>query len=235
MSPHVKIDADARRPSKPAYAGVLRSNGAWLRNPRGGVEDVAEMAAAGRRWLGLNMHEPDWTPKPASWEYAVRPRALRLGLTVFPWLRVYDRSDVRALRDVAERWSEQAGRALPVAPNLEVEAHDRLPPAAVCEELDGYEGEVITFTVAFLYRAVDWQPLAERGAVVLEIFPAESEDSTRVAGCVARAHEAGFRDVFLCYGAYAGQTPDLYDLALPHSVYTGDDVGAGNWRRWSTT
>lgn len=211
----------------PAYKGLLNANGTWLRNPRGGVEDVAEMSRVGlMRWLGYNLNKGDWL-LPSDWA-VVRSRAANLGMPTIPWLRVRTREDVRHLRATGE-----ADRAPALGLNLEKEAEGQLTPAMCAEELQGYRGEVITFMEAWLFASVDWHPLARLGPALLQIFPAESTAAHDPVGCEIQAHKKGFAHVFLCYGTYGGMNPSQFDLTRPHSLYTGDDVGPGNWRRWS--
>lgn len=208
-----------------SYSGLLRTNGLWLRNPRGGVEDVAEMRAAGFTWIALNVGDfalAEWT--------TVIERADAVGVGCIPWRRVRTQADVAAL---ARDGTALDARALGV--NLEKEADlGTLKPADCAAVLHSlWSREVITITEPWLYNAVDWRALAALGPACLEIFPLEAESARDPKGCVAHAHEMGFRDVFPCYGTYAGATPAMYDLRQPHSLYTGDDVGAGNFKTWA--
>ena len=43
---------------------------------------------------------------------------------------------------------------------------------------------------------------------------------------------AGIRCLYGTYGAYGGRHPSDYPLDAPYSVYTADDVAAGNFNRW---
>lgn len=209
-----------------ARPSLADTRGAFLRNPRGGVEDVAEMRTVGRlNWIALNIGDHG----PVEWDM-VRSRARLAGVKVIPWARVRNTPNVAALAWTALNWGSPA-----IGLNLEAEAKTVLPPAACATAIGaaGYAAETLTVTECWLYNAVDWHPLAELGACVLEIFPAESDAAKRPADCAAHAWEMGFRAVRPCYGTYAGQTPDLYDLTVPHSLYTADDVGAGNWESWT--
>src|SRR4029077_9975384 len=84
---------------------------------------------------------------------------------------------------------------------------------------------------AWPFSAVDWTPLA--GVPVLpQIFPAESEPSQNPEACRDEWRKRGIRCVVFTFGAYAGQTPAMYDRLSPYGVYTGDDCG-GQYSAWS--
>jgi len=161
VSPHVDA-ADWPVPPTPLYAGLLEENGAWLRDPRGGVEDVAEMKACGREWLALNVGDHP----PSTWG-TVRLRAERWNVEAFPWRRTRTAEDVRDLVAVGLEWGAAA-----VGVNLEKEAETGLPPTLVNLELKlaGWPGEVVLITEAWLYNAVDWAPLT-RWPVVSSCSP----------------------------------------------------------------
>lgn len=213
----------------PPYRGILNSNGTWLRNPRGGVEDVAEMFFQGNmKWVGYNLNKGDWyEPNVSNWN-VVRYRAAQMGMPAIPWLRVRTRQDVQHLRRTAEQDGAPA-----LGLNLEKEAEDVLLPSECAEILRGFSGEIFTFMEAWLYNSTDWHPLAAMGPVILQIFPVESAAAHDPEGCIIQARKKGFAHVFLAYGAYGGMKPSQFDLTRPHSIYCGDDVGNGNWHRWS--
>lgn len=117
-----------------------------------------------------------------------------------------------------------------------------MSPAAVAGylEMRGYRDFAVTITEAWLYNAVDWRPLAKYGPCVLEIFPLANESSTRARDCIEHARAQGYEDVVPAYATYGSHNPALYAtnrFGVPgiYSLYTGDDIGPGNWAKWRLT
>lgn len=203
--------------------GLYANKGVMLRNPRGGVENFLEQKNS-VFWSACNVGDHT----PAEWDF-YRSRATLTGIKVIPWERVRSEADVQHLVSVALDWGS---RGLIV--NLEVEAKDVLKPKQVANKLAGYTGQVAISTEAWLYNPplVDWTPLIDY-TVLLQIFPYESAAAEKPYQCMAHAKELGFEKVAFTYGSYSGQTPELYDLKrVNYSVYTGDDIGPGNWNKW---
>lgn len=212
---------------EPRYSGILGQFGAWIRNPRGGVEGISQAHAAGVRWIGLNLNKGDWT-LPADIEVGrILDRSQKLGIPVIPWMRCRDLNDVH---DVIVWGLEHNSKAICL--NLEAELKSDLHTLQVRSYVDsvlrslGYHPEVILFTEAWLYNAVDWKPFND-WPVVLEIFPRDSESANRPKDCIAHAHALGFKNVFV---SYDGRDPKPKDAVSPCSVFTFDDA-AGRW--WS--
>lgn len=227
----LKLLLRLRKPVSKDYDGICLNIGAWLRNPRGGVEGVLQAVQWGIYWFALNLNQGDWL-LPASWDI-VRSRAFHLNRPCGPWKRVYTISDVLDILDQAYLWSSPFAFI-----NLEAEAKTSLPPYLVEDLIQAhpYEGEVVFITEAWVYNGVEqrpgtrdpkkngWEPLLKY-AIVLEILPREAFPATNPAACIAHAHELGFRNVFC---AFDGRDPVPASLPPAFSVYTGDDA-AGRW------
>jgi hypothetical protein len=202
-----------------AYPGV------FLNNPRGGVEDVAEMARAGIKVVYLNVGDFP----AASWDL-VRQRAKLLGVLVMPWARCRNALDVINLCNVGKAWG-----CVSIVVNLEDEAKDVLPPSKVSELLEAHWGpsQVGISTVVWLYNSVNWTPLA-LDVIMLQYFPAEVPFyKGKLSDCVWHARQMGVELLHYTYGTYWGADPSWYDMSLPHSLFTGDTIGVGNWHKWS--
>ena len=203
--------------------GIYAYKGALLRNPRGGVENFVEQRA-NVYWTACNVGDHSDT----EWDY-YQTNAILHGICVIPWARCRTEADISNLIRVALKW-----RTSGLIVNLEIEAKDVLTPRQVSDKLYGYNGQVGISTEAWLYNPplVDWKPLIKH-TCLLQIFPAEAEAAKKPLDCMAHAKALGFQKVAFTYGAHMGQTPNLYDLQrVNYSVYTGDDIGVGNWNKW---
>lgn len=216
---------------------IIAKSGAFLRNPRGGVEGVAEMKAAGITWLTLNIGDgQSW----AEW-YTVITRAKALGMGVFPWARCRTLAECRLLLEAADLVGNRG------ILNIEDE-FERAPgggpapcaPDKVREVIDEYPGVAVSFsTGAWLMNAVDYTPIAHR-PVLLQLFPTDMNRSPTELpqleiDCRAHARAKGFRYIGITCQTYATAQPSWYAYmgTRPRSLYTGDDIGAGNWAAWA--
>lgn len=212
-------------------------NGTFLRSPRGGVEDVAEMKAAGMQYLALNIGDGQhWN----DWRIVVN-RARALDVNVFPWARCRTADEVYALCDTADLVAFQ------VIVNVEDEFKDTLPPKAVATLLRDFdELEIAISMPAWAYNDVDYAPLAEY-PMLLQLFPQDmridpSELEQKQRDCVTHARDKGFTYVGITCQTY-GEDGVSYGKAKPEwyaymnggtrSLFTGDDVGASNWAAWA--
>ena len=214
---------------------MTATNGAFLRNPRGGVEDVAEMKAAGIAWLALNVgddqHWDDWQ--------VVRDRADAAGVAVLPWARVRTMIELHDLMETADVFSSR------VIANIENEFETVLPPAKVAALLADYTLQshaldAAISTVGWVYNAVDYSPLANY-PVLLQLFPQDmkrdpAELEQIQADCVKHARERGFVHVGITAQTYGAAEPSWYAYmnGTPRSYFTGDDIGATNWAAWGS-
>jgi hypothetical protein len=202
---------------------MFGTKGAMLRNPRGGVENYAEQKTC-VYYTACNTGDHTM----AEWSMYLQGADAH-GIKVIPWARCLNANDVVKLINVAETWSSKG-----LIVNLEIEAKNVLPPSLVAEILKDYAGQVAISTEAWLYNppVVNWTPL-NKYTMMLQIFPQESDPSTRPLHCIAHAQELGFKNVVLTYGSYAGGQASWFNLTLPYyNVYTGDDIGVGNWKKW---
>jgi hypothetical protein len=197
----------------------------FLRDPRGGVEDVAAMQAAGFGSVFCNVgdHAPD------TWQ-TIRDRARAAGVVCGPWLRTatsagdFDVERFHKLLDIADAW------ATPLIVNAE-------------SELKGSGAELTTYIDAQLgardaaismesvpFADVEWWPIGDR-PVLPQVFLADVDvDALQVRELW---HAYGVRCVVLTFGSYGGSRPDDYDLLSPFGLYTADDC-AQNYAAWSS-
>jgi hypothetical protein len=195
----------------------LTTNHLFLRDPRGGVEDVAAMGAAGFGAIFCNIgdHPPD------SWA-TVRERARNAGVACGPWLRTTDASNVFLPSKLAELIACADAWGSPLIVNAE-------------SELQGTGGEVTSYIEAQLgerdaaisvepwpFDNVEWWHLADR-PVLPQLFkaiaPDYEEQSTREIW-----HAYGVTCCVLTFGSYGGSVPGDYDRLSPFGVYTADDM-----------
>lgn len=186
------------------------------------------MHAAGFKWLALNVGDghrwDDWRP--------VIDRARALNVVVMPWARCRTLTQCWDLLDEADLVSFQA------ILNVEDEFKQEVDPGLLAGVITDFPDlKVGISTVAWLYNDVDYSPLAGY-PVLLQIFPADngwdpSELEQKTKDCVAHARDKGFTYVGATVQTYAGAEPGWYGyLSGAKSLYTGDDVGAGNWEAW---
>jgi len=204
----------------------LDTNHLFLRNPRGGVEDVGQMAAAGFKATFCNVGDFG----PEEWQ-TVRDRARWAGVTCGPWLRTTDSSGIfkpdrlDELVMVADEWNA------PFIVNSET-------------ELKGTDGDLTSYiahtcgardwalsTEPWPYANVDWQPIASAGVPVLpQIFGqrwAQDADGCRWQW----QHVWGVRCVVFTFGAYSAWLPQMYNRLSPYGVFAADDCG-NNFVPW---
>lgn len=202
-----------------------------MRNPAGGVEDVAEMKAAGIRWLAVNIGDGQrWN----DWRVVIE-RARALEVDVFPWARCRTLVECWNLLDTADLVSFKA------ILNIEDEFESVCAPDKVAGVVADFpELDVGISSVAWLYNDVDFKPLAKL-PMLLQIFPADnrwepSELEAKQADCVKHARDHGFTYVGVTFQAYGAAEPSWYAYHEGvRSYYSGDDVGAGNWSTWQAT
>jgi hypothetical protein len=205
----------------------LRTNHLFLRNPRGGVEDIAEMRRAGFRSIFCNIGDHS----PSEWD-VIRLRAAAEGLECGPWLRTaegdnqFSRSRFLYLIDVADNWGS------PLIVNCE-------------SELKGTGSELTSWMAAQLgnrdaaismeawpFADVYWEAF-KKYPILPQIFPVESNTAKNPEACRAEWFKYGVECVVFTFGAYGTQEPTDYDLFSPYGVYTADDCGQ-NYRAWSS-
>jgi len=201
----------------------LQTQHLFLRDPRGGVEDVAAMAAAGFGAIFCNVGDHD----PSEWQ-TIRGRAGAAGVICGPWLRTatsdnrFDYDRFHTLLEVADQW------ASPLIVNSE-------------SELNGTGSEITTYIDAQLgprdaaismetipFANVEWWPLAER-PVLPQLFLANVDADEPSVRELWQAY--GVSCVVMTYGSYGGSVPGDYSGGAPFGVYTADDCG-GDYQAW---
>lgn len=198
------------------------------------------MAAAGFEWLGLNVADHS----PAEWS-TVRLRAAAAGVVCLPKARLGIPENgatresclrnLEALCATADAWSSPY-----LICNVETELRDGIVSAQ--DVAGGIGGRYAAISSeANLYWSVDWEPLTYYPAL-LQIYPTDSRLEPKTperiaewqAQCVRGARErAGFTHVGVTFQAYDHAQPEWYDRTTAYSVFSGDDIGAGNWSQWS--
>jgi peptidoglycan hydrolase-like protein with peptidoglycan-binding domain len=193
---------------------VFDRPGLYLRNPRGGVEDVATMKAGGFSWIAINVgdHAAD------EWSL-VEQRAEASGVTVLPWRRCTNDAHVNELCDLAQR--EYSGSVI-------VNAEKELDTGEVSAEaiLTATEDmDAALSTEPFVFGNLAGSRLLARLIVQLQLFPQENDPSTRPRDCRARAFELGAKKVHFMLGMH-DLAPDAFpERQAPYSVFTADDCG----------
>ena len=198
----------------------------FLRNPRGGVEDLARMRDAGFGGVFCNIGD-----YPAEdWEEVVRPRALGLGMVCGPWLRTADASNKFSVEKLDQLVFAADDWQSPLIVNTESEAKgsgDKIT-AEIAETVGAREAAVSMEPIPF--ANVDWTPIGHL-PVLPQCFGPEFANVNDIRD-LWQAY--GVKCVFPTFGTYSGWTPETYPLQAPYSLYTADDCG-NEFERWSPT
>jgi Putative peptidoglycan binding domain len=204
----------ARVPRLDPSVSVFDRPGLYLRNPRGGVEDVAAMQAGGFSWIAINVGDH----ARAEWS-VVEQRAAASGVTVLPWRRCTTDAHVGELCDLARK--EYSGR---VIVNAEKELDTGVVSAGeIVTATEGMDAALSTEPVIF--STLDGSPLLAKLIVQLQLFPQESDSSKRPRDCRARAFELGAQKVHFMLGMHDLRPRAFPPRQAPYSVYTADDCG----------
>jgi hypothetical protein len=198
-----------------------------LRDPRGGVEDLDRMQAAGFEGVFCNIGDHH----PEEWEAIVRPRALQRGMFCGPWARTerdgaFSESVLSAILDIAQEWASP----LIVNSEAELKGSGGELTSLIAERCAGYDAALSMEPVPF--DNVSWVPLAEMP--VLPQYFSALFDPGSIEWATDLWHGYGIKCVFPTFGTYGGSTPGDYSLNAPYSLYTADDCG-GNYAAWSPT
>lgn len=234
------VKAQPPTPPPPSPLGVFAKNTAFLRNPRGGIENTDDQYAAGMRLALLNVGDH----LPSEWaDYEQKAR--NQGITTGYWRHCFTASQIVRLLDDAH----QNGKPC-VGINVELELVTSLPPWRIREIVDGhpYRGEISTVLLGWqgwvedgVHKGPDYTPIAKWPGF-LEAFPQDAPalwpPKEKVHDCLEHARALGLTKPIPLYGTYASATlgqasPDWYDMTLFHSLYAADDVrGNGGWNTW---
>jgi len=201
-----------------------RTNHLFLRNPHGGVEGLAEMAASGFGAVFCNIADYALT----EWDL-VRSRAVAAGVTCGPWARVaeggsgaFDPERLGRLLDVADEW----GTPLIVNAESELKGSGSEITEFIADEVADRDAAVSMEPWPF--ANVDWRPIGHL-PILPQIFGAQwgaDADDAR-----EEWFRCGAECVVSTFGTYGGTSPDAYDRLSPYGCYTADDCG-NNFVPW---
>jgi hypothetical protein len=198
---------------------VFDQPGLYLRDPRGGVENVASMRDAGFHSIAVNVGDFSIS----AWD-TVLNRAEAAGVTVLPWARTRNEAAVTRLCQIARAMSAKA-----VLVNAENELFDgSLDTKVIARESLGLDGCLSTLPWS---GDVRWEAVAHM-RLHLQMFPQETETSKHPRDCRVKAFQNGAKRVNFMLGVH-----DITEVELPPRqggfwVYTADDVGS-NYGTWS--
>jgi hypothetical protein len=185
----------------------LERNHLFLRDPRGGVEDIAAMRDAGFGAVFCNIGDHD----PADWQ-TIRARAGAAGVVCGPWLRTadsnntFDRVRFRRLLEVADLWESP----LIVNTESEIQGTGDTITSYINDQLGDRDAAISMEPWPF--DNVSWVPLAER-----PMMP-------QLARAVVDFNEEGLRDIWhgygikcvvMTFGSFGGSRPSDYDRLAP--------------------
>lgn len=185
------------------------------------------MAAAGFSAIFVNIRdypENRWT--------TIRQRAEQAGMLCGPWGRTAKGPDdkiwapevLELVLDTGDRWG------MPSVPNCESEIDfSGATITTFIRQAIGTRNAAVS-TLARPMQAVDWHPLRDIPILAQLFVESHQTDPENVKG---EWHAAGIECLLGTLGAYGGRHPSDYPLDAPYSVYTADDVAAGNFKRWS--
>lgn len=198
---------------------VFDKPGLYLRNPHGGVEGLAEMRAAGFESVAINVRD-----YPLSEWDEVRRRAVQNGMKVLPWGRCLHNEEVTQLCDTARGMGVGA-----VLVNSERELKsgdvDEGHIVAECKGLDAcvsMEPWVVGVNI----------PVLKELRIHLQMFPQESDTSTRPRDCKSRAYRDGAKYAYIMQGIHGLAPIQLSPCQGAYWVYTADDTG-NNYEPWA--
>lgn len=204
----------------------------FLDNPRGGVENLNDMKAAGFAGIFCNVIDYPYE----AWEEIIRPRAHANGMVCGPWGRTghpppqgvgFEEARLDRIILVADRWQAP----LIINSEKEIDGSGDAVTDLIAKKVGKREAAISS--EAWLYPSVDWRSVAHL-PMLLQIFPTESEAANRPADCKWHAHDEGLECVYLTFGTYGGMKPADFDLKAPFSLYTGDAMAAV-YPPWSPT
>ena len=203
-----------------------KTNHLFLRNPRGGVENIVAMREAGFNAIFCNIGDhttSEWAE--------IRLRAAAAGIVCGPWIRTADANNnfsqdrLDHLIQTADTWES------PLIVNSESElkgSGDKLTQY-IAAELRGRDAAISV--ECWPFADVAWWPLG-RYPFLPQIFPVEAEAAQHPEACRLKWHAYGVECVVYTFGSYRSQQPTLYDRLTPYGVYTADDCG-NNFQAWA--
>lgn len=228
-------------PSPPVPTlGLFAKNTAFLRNPRGGIENTDDQFNAGLRLALLNIGDHD----TSEWS-AYELRARNQGIVTGYWRHCLTEAHIVALLDASFRNAKPC-----VCINVEFELVTTLPPWRIRQIVDAhrYQGQVSTILLGWqgwvengIHKGPDYTPIGDWPSL-LEIFPQDAPalwpPNVKVHECIEHGRILGMKLPVPVYGTYTDKArgpaqPSWYDRSLHHGLYTADDVSAsGDWAVW---
>lgn len=203
---------------------IFSKPGLYLNNPRGGVEDVADMAAAGFQWIAINCGDF------ASHEWdTVKQRASGVLMPVLPWAYCRSQKDLARLGELAK--NEFNSRAIF---NCEAELRDGVYSIdQVVQAAVGIDAALSTEPIP--YANVSWYK-AKHMTLHAQIFPGVNEESRDPRFCRQQFYLYGMGRVEFMYGIKAGGV-EPPAMAFPgrqggYSVFTADVVKPDPYTKW---
>jgi len=218
-------------PSPVVGMGLFSTPGVFCINPRGGVENSDQFAAAGFKWAAANVgyHGTE------EWEFW-RTRMLQHGVTPIPWRRCYVQQNMIDLIGVANLWNAPA-----CCPNIEAEAVTTMTPYMAAPIMDAHPNlRYGIVTEPWMQNGAGWQVLGQRNAVAIcEAFlNADPRWNPEVLREHAKAEGMPLYQPVFGAGVWADAPinvpPSVYFQdwpAGPYSVYPIDGKNAMDWKR----
>jgi hypothetical protein len=204
----------------------LETNHLFLRNPRGGVENLAAMKNAGFGAVFCNIGDF----APSEWDF-IRHQAAEASVVCGPWLRTatpsnnFSTEKFRYLLEVADKWNTP----LIVNSESELKGSGRNLTEMMASEI-GRRDAAISME-PWPFANVEWWPLG-RYPFLPQIFPQDSDVAKQPEACKDQWYKYQVDCVVFTFGSYHDQSPDAFKRLTPYGIYTADDCG-GNYQPWA--
>jgi len=204
----------------------LETNHLFLRNPRGGVEDIQNMKNNGFGVVFCNIK--DYAPE--EWDL-VRERAQAAGVPCGPWGRTatdsneFDPNVLTKIQEVAEAWGDT-----PYIVNSESEINGTGSDiTSYIQKMCGADDWALSME-PWPFANVDWSPI--KAPVLPQCFGPDWGSPEKEADCTWEWHRVGLNCVVPTYGTYNQWQPAVYNLFSPYGLYTADDC-ANEFAKWA--
>jgi hypothetical protein len=207
---------------------VFKQTFFFLRQHNAGVENIADMKAAGFAGVFCNIGDP--VSPPDAW-ITIRTRCAAYGMFCGPWLRTQDPdgsfswSRLDWLLSIADQWNPLSGFVV-VNSESELQGTQDTVTGPMRSRLGNRDAAVCMEPQPF--DNVQWWPLKD--IPILAQFSTTTR--TDVSAMLDLWHGYGIECMFPTFGAFGGSNPSDYNLVSPYSVYTADDCGQ-NYAAWS--
>lgn len=198
----------------------------FLRQHDAGVENIADMKAAGFSGVFCNIGDP--ASPPEAWS-VIRQRCANEGMFCGPWARTgLDSFEIERLNliiQTADAWHSP----LIVNSESEIKASGSVFTSLIRRAIGDRDGAISTLDRPM--ASVQWTEVAD-----IPILPQLFPDGGRfhISEVKQEWHDYGVQCVFPTYASYGGRKPSDYILKAPYSIYTADDCGL-NYDAWKPT